>query len=772
MSSTDNDGIWRPAAPFDKNEIQWPLSYSLRPPLEGAQPRKYWSHTYYRGPGNQSVRILYSADRHHSEVIAQGFLNEPVLGFDMEWPWEADRSTRLQDKVALIQIACERKIGLFHIARHDGNTTDELIAPALRRIIESAIILKTGVAILNADFARLKKFFQLEPRGALELSHLDKLVKFGLQKPDRVTVRLRALSKLTEDHLGLPLFKGSVRTSDWRLPLDDSQKTYAADDAYVGYMLFHCMNALRLNMTPTPPLPKLAESYLPFTLPRVALVQLEPVADRPEASVLTARDFFFPPKPLHLDVNEVTGESSEKVEAHSLQIPDNIQLKGSDKEERKFTTNASNEPEPYHEIYNKLVSHRRQLAKAKGISAFIIAPNKLLETLSKHRPTNKEDLSAINGVSKNRLSLYGDDWLRIISEGLEGRPKESPKKTRTPLQPKTPNKIIAIEDDNQKSLDKGLPDPSDELYQQLDEHRKALSAIQGCRPYIITTNLVLQALAQRRPTNNDELLAIEGIGKREVAAYGPAWLWIITGFKADHEPKPVQPAILEKPAMSHPEDFFKQPLPQVDEQPPQRKRIKHVGRSKELVMTGPVASTGLSFEFSKTNLHIDEAPAEMDDVICCDESDNLVSKSPVRPPVSPQLKRKRVECSNSPCEKMNTADTPINPTPTPGPSEAPHLAPIDEVAQPESLTPQQTILRKKLDAYVKSVVWLMKPKPAQPIVSEDTLQCLVATLPRTLDEFHHVPGIEGFLQTCQGVKKDLWLAFSTWTRTAGLVPSP
>ena len=35
-----------------------------------------------------------------------------VLGFDMEWPWLSE-STRLQEKVGLIQIASQSHIGLF-----------------------------------------------------------------------------------------------------------------------------------------------------------------------------------------------------------------------------------------------------------------------------------------------------------------------------------------------------------------------------------------------------------------------------------------------------------------------------------------------------------------------------------------------------------------------------------------------------------------------------------------------------------------------------------
>ncbi|KAI1094405.1 hypothetical protein F5B19DRAFT_56006 [Rostrohypoxylon terebratum] len=760
MTSTDNDSVWRPGASFDKNKAQWPQQYSLRPPSEGERRRIYWKHTYYRGPKNQPIQILYSSDRQHSEVIAQGFLDEPVLGFDMEWPMDSYNRSRLQEKVALIQIACARKIALFHIALHDGETSEELIAPTLRRIIESPSIIKTGVAIMNADFVRLKDYFGLNPRGAFELSHLNNLVVFGSQNPDRVTTRLRALTKITEEHLGLPLYKGSVRRSDWSLPLDEDQKQYAADDAYVAFMLFHRMNAKRLEMTPIPPLPKLAESYLPFTFPNVMPAQLESVTEGPNTPILTARDFFTSSRPIQPRGKEVTNQMYGTL--YGVPNPQENRLEA--KEVKKTIDNSPKEPEFSQELYEKLVLHRRQKAKAKNVSAFVVAYNKVLETLARYRPTNKEELLAMHGIGPNKVSLYGDEWLEIISKDVEKRPKKASEEIRVPLKEKASNKVmIGGNKDGQKPP---VPRLNEELYQRLYEHRRTQADIRGCRPYMLATNLVLEALARECPQNMQELRAIEGTQSSQINAYGPAWLRIIAGYQADKQKKPVYLSVSETPAQTYPDDFFQQPALQRNDQSPTRKRIKQVGRSKELLVQpeAKANNTGISFEFRQFSLEADEAPAQSDDIVACfDLTDEPASKSPTRS--SPNLKRKRVECSNSPCEDTGTTAAPLTL------SEPPAPLPGSETASTESPSPQQKILMKKLDAYVKSVVFLMKPKPTQPIVSEDTLQRLVMTLPRTLDEFRQLPGIEDFLQACQGVKKDLWLTFSTWTRTAGLVPN-
>src|SRR5690606_23241801 len=64
---------------------------------------------------------------------------------------------------------------------------------------------------------------------------------------------------------------------------------YAAGDAYAGFMLYHCMNAKRVAMKPVPPLPLLADKYLPFSLPEIISIRLNPVE---KGTALTAEEFF------------------------------------------------------------------------------------------------------------------------------------------------------------------------------------------------------------------------------------------------------------------------------------------------------------------------------------------------------------------------------------------------------------------------------------------------------------------------------------------------
>ncbi|OTB07963.1 hypothetical protein M426DRAFT_8176 [Hypoxylon sp. CI-4A] len=768
------DGVWRPIASFDKNEARWPLPYSITP-AEAHIPRKHWCHTYYRGPENRPVQVLYSSDKARSEVIAQGFLNQPVLGFDMEWYWLANESSSLHQKVSLIQLACEHKIGLFHIALHDGHTSEDLIAPSLRRIIESAQILKTGVNILQADMSRLQKHFQLQPRGAFELSHLYNLITYGPLNPKRVTVRLCALSKQVETYLGLPLFKGDVRTSNWSAPLDDDQKRYAATDAYAGYMLFHRMNTIRLNMDVIPPLPRLAESYLPFGwAERTKLVELEPATD---GVSMTAMAFF--------------ALSEKKAEYGNKKMMGTSNLDNQTEEKTPVAmepvANVSSAPQLSIKLYERLVSNCNRHAAAEDVPHYFVASNQVLKDLATYRPANKDELLDIHGVGQSKYDKYGSEWLEIIALDLLEHPKNtSHPEMRRPLQSKSPNKSAGYSENSpKKQLEPGL---SRELYRRLSEHRKARAAVHGWPAFRVVSNKILEAIVNQCPSNKHELLLVFGVGKAKVAEYGDDWLRIIKTFQSERNLGPTRSLASGASTNSRPAESARTPT---SPSPPRHLQphmqlinplingitIKNVGRSKELIMPQSLQTTGLSFTFAETQLDVDEAPGtRTGDSDNHEFDDPYASEMHTNPPKSPQTNRRHDEFLEPPSENAHTSPPIVNsdiPSPIPAPEPLPAPPPpvvAEEAVGPSQLSLQQKILRKKLDAYVRSVIWAMNPKPEEPIVSASTLDCLVTTLPQSLDQLQQVAGIQCFIQACETAKKDLWKTFSTWTRAQGLVP--
>jgi exonuclease 3'-5' domain-containing protein 2 len=206
----------------DSLELHTALAYQI--PQDVLQKAKdaapgtkesFWSYKMYLGPENQEVKVHYCRSKNTTESVAQYFVNEEVLGFDIEWKPEATKNSGIKNNVALIQLASETRIALFHIAAFPKDTVSDLVAPTLKKIMEDADITKVGVAI-KADCTRLRNFLNIDPKGIFELSHLYKLVKYSSSGDVRqINKRLVSLTTQAEEHLELPIFKGEVRGSDW-----------------------------------------------------------------------------------------------------------------------------------------------------------------------------------------------------------------------------------------------------------------------------------------------------------------------------------------------------------------------------------------------------------------------------------------------------------------------------------------------------------------------------------------------------------------------------
>lgn len=473
-----------------RDRATWPLSFQM-----SSTGHRFWSHTLYRGLQDQPVRVSYSRTKLESEEIAHEFLGEKVIGFDMEWPWETSTTanSRLQQRIGLIQIACEDKIALFHIGLHSGTTAKDLLAPALRSIIEDSTIAKCGVAVLNADFARLRQWFGLEPRGAFELSHLHNLVSFGASNPAKCTTKLRNLSAQVERHLGLPLYKGKVRTSNWSQPLNNDQRSYAAADAYAGFMLFHCMNAKRMDMVPTPPLPVYAETYGDAVqgMPPKRSLQLVPV----HGNVRPTSVLYFYRAP------------GEGVEDHS-DAPSEQKQAADDKKASLPPEGASG--------YVRIGRRGKHIlfAETSEVGADVVQ-----QLRDQHAAEQQQREGAPGGTSPLVMAV--------------ARPTSSKVKIAAST------KASGVLDETGTEL----------LFQELRKHRRDLARERKCAPFIIAHDTHLHAISRKCPRSEVEILRIHGIGKKKFADCGPAWLAIVKDFVEKSSIDEAKQALQDRPLL-------------------------------------------------------------------------------------------------------------------------------------------------------------------------------------------------------------------------------
>ncbi|KAF2760396.1 ribonuclease H-like protein [Pseudovirgaria hyperparasitica] len=410
--------------------------YTFKWPLTCKRPRKlgdWFNYSQFRYPSGKSPTLFYCTSLKRSEEVAQMFMNEPILGFDMEWQGDPKRRHTIKDEISVIQLACESKIAVFHVAAHQGSTVADIVAPTLRTILESAKIVKVGVAVMNADFSRLRKSFDLKPRAGFELSRLYRLVKFGgkhLCTTDEekrkkglkeLSTKLVAFDTQVQEIMGLKLYKGNVRTSHWNnpRPLSFEQQKYAANDAYAGFVLYHCMDAKRTEMDPVPGLPLLCDDADALGgLSRIKGLRLMP--GKAGGTALSAEEFWPAPEPPKA---EIYGESS--VEQHQVI---NLTEDGSQpqtgapntqeraRQPKEKTRDARPDLTPLErQLYGELASCRFKQQSAHGFhKAFMVAPNTVLQDLAFFQPTKLEHLSQLKGIGPKKIEQFGSQWIEII----------------------------------------------------------------------------------------------------------------------------------------------------------------------------------------------------------------------------------------------------------------------------------------------------------------------------------------------------------------------
>ncbi|MBW1861214.1 MAG: HRDC domain-containing protein [Deltaproteobacteria bacterium] len=70
------------------------------------------------------------------------------------------------------------------------------------------------------------------------------------------------------------------------------------------------------------------------------------------------------------------------------------------------------------ELYSHLKECRLSKAKKRGLPAFRIFTNKVLDNLASDMPTTHDELLMVNGIGPYFSQRYGNEIIRIVKEHL------------------------------------------------------------------------------------------------------------------------------------------------------------------------------------------------------------------------------------------------------------------------------------------------------------------------------------------------------------------
>ena len=190
-------------------------------------------------------------------------------------------------------------------------------------------------------------------------------------------------------------------------------------------------------------------------------------------------------------------------------------------------------------LFDHLRELRLVLAKERKVPAYVIFTDRTLREMARCKPRNEGELLAVHGVGSAKIAQFGSKFLEAIAAfegegqgpltGLEGSPEQSA--TARSIEPEpsgttTPSPTAAEE-------------PADKTDQALFEHlrelRLALAKERNVFTYVVFPDRTLREMARHKPRDEDELLAIHGVGNAKVARYGLKFLEAIAAFEGEDQ---------------------------------------------------------------------------------------------------------------------------------------------------------------------------------------------------------------------------------------------
>jgi ATP-dependent DNA helicase RecQ len=151
------------------------------------------------------------------------------------------------------------------------------------------------------------------------------------------------------------------------------------------------------------------------------------------------------------------------------------------------------------ELFEALRAKRAELARARGVPAYVIFPDVTLIDIARHKPQTLDDFAGCHGVGAKKLERFGAEFLEVVTAG----PVTLPHPARRKL----------------------AGDANGGLYDALAEAQSQLThGVMGTDRYLACAPATLARIAEIRPGDLSEMERIPGMGSVKAERFGETFL--------------------------------------------------------------------------------------------------------------------------------------------------------------------------------------------------------------------------------------------------------
>jgi hypothetical protein len=191
-------------------------------------------------PGSHTIHVVDSASQISERCLTimedlNGDVEKLYVGFDTEWTVFSNGSY-VKSKISICQVAYKNCIFIFQLSKCMHGKSNDRFPMGLKQLIASERIVKVGRSVESVDLMRMKKDYDCEYAGFLELQNF--CFSKGLLLTSGRDSSLHALTAIVLNKY-LPKPDDIRLSSNWDVALlSDEAISYAALDAWVGLEIF------------------------------------------------------------------------------------------------------------------------------------------------------------------------------------------------------------------------------------------------------------------------------------------------------------------------------------------------------------------------------------------------------------------------------------------------------------------------------------------------------------------------------------------------------